>query len=115
MRGFPGSSAGKKSACKAGDPGLIPGLGRSTGEGTGYPLHYSGLENSMDSPCGRKESDTTERLLLSLSLGLERKLTFCSLVATAEFSKFAGILSAALSQHHLLRFEIVQLEFHHLH
>ena len=41
--------------------------------------------------------------------------TFSSLVATAEFSKFAGILTAALSQHHLLGFEIAQLEFHHLH
>ena len=48
-------------------------------------------------------------------LGLKWKLTFSSPVATAEFSKFAGILSAALSQHHLLRFETVQLEFHHLH
>ena len=45
-----------------------------------------------------------------LSLGLEQKLTFSSPVATAEFSKFAGILSAALSQHHLLGFEITQLE-----
>ena len=43
------------------------------------------------------------------------KLTFSSQVATAEFSKFAGILSAALSQHHLLGFEIAPLEFHHLH
>ena len=43
------------------------------------------------------------------------KLTFSSHVATAEFSKFAGILSAALSQHHLLEFEIAQLEFRHLH
>ena len=43
-----------------------------------------------------------------------KKLTFSSPVATAEFSKFAGILSAALSQHHLLGFEISQLEFHHL-
>ena len=42
-----------------------------------------------------------------------RKLTFSSPVATAEFSKFAGILSAALSQHHLLEFEIVQLVFCH--
>ena len=50
-----------------------------------------------------------------LSLGLEWKLTFSSPVATAEFSKFAGILSAALSQHHPLGFEIAQLEFHHLH
>ena len=43
------------------------------------------------------------------------KLTFSSPVATAQFSKFVGILSAALSQHHLLGFEIAQLEFHHLH
>ena len=47
--------------------------------------------------------------------GIGMKLTFSSAVATAEFSKFAGILSAALSQHHLLGFEIAQLEFHHLH
>ena len=42
------------------------------------------------------------------------KLSFSSPVATAEFSKFVGILSAAVSQHHLLGFEIAQLEFHHL-
>ena len=46
--GFPGGSAGKESACNAGDLGSIPGLGRSTGEGNGYPLQYSGLGNSMD-------------------------------------------------------------------
>ena len=46
--GFPGSSAGKESACNSGDPSSIPGLGRSPGEGKGYPLQYSGLENSMD-------------------------------------------------------------------
>ena len=45
---FPGGSAGKESACNAGDLGLIPGLGRSPGEGNSYPLQYSGLENSMD-------------------------------------------------------------------
>ena len=45
---FSGRSVGKESACNAGDPGLIPGLGRSTGEGEEYPLQYSGLENSMD-------------------------------------------------------------------
>ena len=50
-----------------------------------------------------------------LSLGLEWKLIFSSPVATAEFSKYAGILSAALSQHHLLGFKIAQLKFHHLH
>ena len=46
--GFPCGSAGKESACNVGDLGLIPGLGRSPGEGKGYPLQYSGLENSMD-------------------------------------------------------------------
>ena len=45
---FPGGSDGKESACNAGDPGLIPGLGRTPGEGTGNPLQYSCLENSME-------------------------------------------------------------------
>ena len=45
---FPGSSAGKESACNAGDPSLIPESGRSAGEGIGYPLQYSCLENPMD-------------------------------------------------------------------
>ena len=82
--GFPCGSAGKESACHARDLGSIPRLGRSPGEGKGCPLQYSSLENSMDYTWG-------------LSLGLEWKLTFSSPVATAEFSKFAGILSAALS------------------
>ena len=46
--GFPCGLAGKESACNEGDLGLIPGLGRSPGEGKGYPLQYSGLDNSMD-------------------------------------------------------------------
>ena len=46
--GFPGSSAGKKSACSAGDPGFIPESGRAPGEGNGYPLQYSCPENSTD-------------------------------------------------------------------
>ena len=45
---FPGGSDGKESACNAGDLGLIPGLGKSPGEGNGNPRQYSGLENSMD-------------------------------------------------------------------
>ena len=48
LQGFPDSSAGKESACNVGDLGSIPGLGRSPGEGKGYPLQYSGLENPMD-------------------------------------------------------------------
>ena len=47
-QGFPCGSAGKESACNARDPGSIPRLGRSSGEGNSYSLQYSGLENSMD-------------------------------------------------------------------
>ena len=46
--GFPSGSDGKKSTCNAGDLGSIPGSGRSPGEGSGYPLKYSYLENPMD-------------------------------------------------------------------
>ena len=46
--GFPGGSDGKESTCNVGDLGLIPGLGRSPGEGNSYPLQYSGLEKSTD-------------------------------------------------------------------
>ena len=46
--GFSCGSAGKESACNVGDLGLVPGLGRSPGEGKGYPLQYPGLENSME-------------------------------------------------------------------
>ena len=63
IQDFPGDSDSKASVYNAGDPCSIPGLGRSLGEGKGYPRQYSGLENSMDySPWGHKESDTTEQL-----------------------------------------------------
>ena len=52
FKGFPGSSAGKEPACNAEDPGLIPGLGRSPGEENGYPIQYSGLENSRSQRVG---------------------------------------------------------------
>ena len=65
--GFPDSSVDKESTCNAGDPSSIPGLGRSAGEGIGYPLLYSGLENSMDSIVhGVPESDMTKQLSLSV-------------------------------------------------
>ena len=68
-RGFPSSSDDKASACNAGDPGSIPGLGRSPGEGNDNPLQYSCLENPHGqqslvgySPWGPKQLDTTEWL-----------------------------------------------------
>ena len=64
-KGFPDSSVGKESTCNAGDPRLIPGLGRSPGEGKGYPLQYSDLENS-NIVHGVAESDMTEHLPFSL-------------------------------------------------
>ena len=74
--GFPCGSDSKASAYNAGDLGLIPGWGRSSGEGNGNPLQYSCLENPMDrgawwatySPWGCNESDTTERFHLVLIL-----------------------------------------------
>ena len=56
--GFPGGPASKGPVCNVRDLGLIPGLGRTPGEGKRYPLQYSGLENY--SQWGRRESDTTE-------------------------------------------------------
>ena len=59
LQGFPCGSAGKESTCNVGDLNPIPGLGRFPGEGKGYPLQYSGLENSKDySPWGCKETFT---------------------------------------------------------
>ena len=66
--GFPGGSDGKESACNAGELGLTPGLGKSPGEGKGYPFQYSCLENSMNGGAwqatihgGLKQEDRTER------------------------------------------------------
>ena len=60
-----------KPTCNVGDPGSIPGLGRYTGKGVGFPLQYSALENSMDyGPWVHKESDMTEPLSLSLQVTL---------------------------------------------
>ena len=78
-----GGSAGEESACNVGDLGLIPGLGRSPGEGNGYPLQYSGLENSMD--------------CMSMGLQRVRRLSdfhFLSVHQLLDFSPFP--LTAAL-------------------
>ena len=68
--GLPGGSDYKEFACNEGDPGSIPGLGRSPGEGNGYPVQYSCLENSMDRGAwwatvrGVAKSHTTEQVTL---------------------------------------------------
>ena len=75
--GFPCGSAGKESAYNVGDLGSIPELRRTTGEGNGYPLQYSGLENSMEGTVhGITELDMTGRLSLSLSLGVDIFVTY---------------------------------------
>ena len=79
LKDFPSGSAGKESTCNAGDPGSIPESGRFPGEGNGYPLQYSCLENPMDRGAwqatvhGATESwtrntETTERLHFHFSL-----------------------------------------------
>ena len=100
---FPCGPAGKESACNAEDLGLIPGLERSPGEGKGYPLQYSGLENSMDCIVHAVTKSWTrlrdfrfERSLALPFFGIGMKTDLFQSLATAEFSKFVGILSAAL-------------------
>ena len=62
LRGFRGVSDGKEYACNEGDLGLIPGLGRSTGEGNGNPLQYSCLGNPMDRGAGKLQSVGSQRV-----------------------------------------------------
>ena len=59
---IPGDSVGKESACNAGDPGLIPGSGRSPGEGNGNPLQYPCLENPMDRGAWRQQPTGSKRV-----------------------------------------------------
>ena len=80
-RSFPGGSVGKESACDAGDPGLIPGSGRSPGKGHGSPLQYSCLARSINRGAwkatvhgGHKESEVTEQLSLTNSTMLKKLL-----------------------------------------
>ena len=83
--GFPGGSDSKESACNVGDLGLISESGRS-GEGNGYPLQYSCLENSMRRGAwGHRELDTTELLTLyryNIGLSLTYDLHFRSFTMT---------------------------------
>ena len=74
LLGFPCGSTGKESACNVGDLGLITGLGRCPGEGKGYPLQFSGLENSMDSQRVRHDWVTSTSLHFFLGICLTQGL-----------------------------------------
>ena len=74
LRGFPGGLDGKESVCNAGDPGLIPGLGRSLGEGNGYPLQYSGLESLQ------RDGHHWATFTLKINIGFSFPHTFCVLI-----------------------------------
>ena len=76
--GFPGSLAGKESACNAGDLSLIPGLGRSPGERLPTPVFWPGESHGLYKPWGPKESDTTERLLLTHSYDTSSRYFSCA-------------------------------------
>ena len=83
-KSFPGSSTGKESSRNTGDLGLIPGLGRSPGEGKGYPLQefWPGVYHRLYSPWGCKESDTTEDRVLTLFI-FENILSYLILLLAA--------------------------------
>ena len=100
FEGFPGGSAGEESTCTVGDLGSIPMLGRSPREGKGYPLQYSGLENSMDcivhGVC--KESDMTEQISLHFTSLLWVRLVWDSVLPGPGYVSFLrlGMFSAII-------------------
>ena len=103
--GFPGGSDAEESACSTGDLGLIPGLGRLPGEGNGYPLQYSCLENSMDrgtwwkySPWGRNESDMTEQLTYFFLIVVVQSLSRVQLFVTPWTAACQASLSFTISR-----------------
>ena len=103
------SSVNKESACNAGDLGSFPGLGRSPGDGKGYPLQYSGLKNGLYSPWGRQESDTNEELSVNLSSTQWRKIFVQPKKKKKScFNKayFNPLLFTHSSQYPLLKYEI---------
>ena len=96
--GFPDSSIGNECSCNVGDLGVIPGLGRSPGEGKGYPLQYSGLENSTDCIVhGVTKSRTRLSNFHSLDGTGSHDLSFLSFEFQASFFTFLFHPQEALS------------------
>ena len=87
---FPDSSVGQESACNAGDPSLIPGSGRSPGEGIGYPLQYSCLENPMD---GEAWCTTVHRVAKSQTQLSDLTFTFHFLPLEQEMATHSSVLA----------------------
>ena len=118
--GFPGGLEGKSVCLQCRRPGFDPWVRKIPWRWKGQPTpvllpgKFHGWRSLAGySPWDHKESDMTERPHTFFETGMKTDLS--SRVATSEFSKFAGILSAAFSQHHLFGFGIAELEFHHLH
>ena len=87
LAGFPDSSAGKELAHNVGDMGSIPGLGRSPGEGKGYPLQYSGLENSMDCIVHGVTKSWTRLSHFHFSLSIQFYSFFLNFILFLNFTK----------------------------
>ena len=96
---FPWGSAGKESTCNAGDLDLIPGLGRSPGEGKGYPLQLSWPREfyGLYRPWSRIESDTTERLSLSFTSTSRSRERGKIIILLLNVSLFIGVCSSAMT------------------
>ena len=92
--GFPGGSAGKESTCKAGDLGSIPGLGRYPREGNGYPLQYSGLENSMDCIVHGVVKSQTQLSKFHFHFTLRPQVCSCQLPADIVLRTAGGVLES---------------------
>ena len=91
---FPGGSAGKESTCKAGDLGSIPGLGRYPREGNGYPLQYSGLENSMDCIVHGVVKSQTQLSKFHFHFTLRPQVCSCQLPADIVLRTAGGVLES---------------------
>jgi len=112
--GFPGDSDGKESACSAGDPGLIPGLRRSSREGNGYPLQYPCLENPIDRGAWQAvvhviaESDMTERLtLFTFTIDIEQLLFKAKFEFNDGFD-FLPLNYLSLCVNYIMRISVIQ-------